>query len=260
MILYQTQEAADDVWGYIDAVKTEIGGLGYVRRESDDCWVWYETFLIPQEVSGSSIDYNSDALVYAIERATKDDVLGNPDFSWVQWHSHAGMDVFWSSTDTDDQIDAMRKASGLPHLFSFVGNHAGKYKCRLDIWDHELVPHLTIDIDCGALKDVSWEAHIAAEIKEHVTPKKWPVKHVTKPQTTHSTGWSPAEKDDDTEYVKGTNGTWRPESEQFDTQDDDYNLWHDLDWDKTADLDPDALNAYLASQGFSIIGGEIVDN
>jgi hypothetical protein len=121
------------LWALIRAVETEIGGWGYARLDGDRL-VWEEVFLVPQEVSGSEVDFESTGGdTAAIERAIRDRVLDDPTFVWVSWHSHHTMDPFWSKTD-DARIAAMAKA-GIGRLLSFVGCHDGGHRLRLDVFD-----------------------------------------------------------------------------------------------------------------------------
>jgi hypothetical protein len=121
------------LWAFIRALDTEIGGWGYAKVVGSDL-VWHEVFLIPQEVSGSEVDFEATGGdTAAVERANADGVLEDPSFVWVSWHSHHTMKAYWSKTD-EARIAAMAKA-GVRRLLSFVGSHDGSYRLRLDVFD-----------------------------------------------------------------------------------------------------------------------------
>lgn len=174
MNLYITRWAEDKLWTFIDSVFTEIGGFGYIRKDDEGDLIWYETFVIPQIVSGASVDYSDESLNYAIDKAQKDGVLGQPDHHWMMWHSHANMGAYWSQTDEDDQIDMMRRNAGLPHLFSFVGNRKHEYKMRLDIFNHPLMKQITLeDFTLRAMRNDTAVKEAQADIDQNVEQKKW---------------------------------------------------------------------------------------
>jgi hypothetical protein len=175
--VFITREANEFLWTAIRAVQTEICGMGYLRREPEGDWLWYKTLLGPQEVSGGGADFTDPA--YFIGQAAKDEVLGNPDHSWVWWHSHHTMGAYWSTTD-EEGVETWRDQSGLPHVFSFVGNHKGEYRLRLDVFDHELLPQITFDIDSLVVeRDLSITEEVERDIKCFVSAKKYEPK-VTK--------------------------------------------------------------------------------
>ncbi len=121
------------LWAFIRAVETEIGGWGYAKLDGTDL-LWHEVFLIPQEVSGSEVDFEATGGdTVAIERANADGVLEDPSFVWVSWHSHHTMKAYWSKTD-EARIAAMAR-TGVRRLLSFVGSHDGSYRLRLDVFD-----------------------------------------------------------------------------------------------------------------------------
>lgn len=163
------------LWAFIRSLKTEVGGMGYATLDGDNV-LWRETFLIPQEVSSSEVDFeatNGDSV--AIERATADGVLDDPSFIWVSWHSHHTMDAFWSGTD-DKRINAIGKM-GVKRLVSFVGAHDGTYKLRADIFDvqaHDVnLGQVTIsDLTLGRASDDFTQA-ISDEIDANVKTRKY---------------------------------------------------------------------------------------
>lgn len=160
------------LWAFIRAVDTEIGGWGYARLDGSDL-TWYEVFLVPQEVSGAEVDFEAtggDAA--AVERAIADDVLADPSFVWVSWHSHHTMEPYWSKTD-ESRIAAIAK-TGVKRLLSFVGSHNGDYKLRLDVFDvqaHDIaLPQVSLtDLRLESPADDEFTASIKQDIAANVT-------------------------------------------------------------------------------------------
>lgn len=236
MKLHMTQEVHDKFWAYIDNIDKEIGGFGYVRIDGDS-WIWHDIFIVEQEVSGGSVDYTPAGIASAIERAAEDGVLGAVDHAWVVWHSHVNMNAYWSSTDVEDQIHKFRDMSGLPWLFSVVGNKRRDYSARLDLWDHALVPAITFDkVELHTLADPAVREAVQADIDSLVTTKTWSKTGPNTP-TKAVTRYAPDPRfddlDDDDEFVQGKDGTWRRESKQHEVSIDDIldsEWWDDVDW------------------------------
>lgn len=176
-----TLEVRKKVWALIDNTSTEIGGFGYAALEDDGkSLIWYDVFLVPQEVSGSSVDYEAKGLAYAIDRAGEDGVLAQKDHVWVSWHSHNSMDSFWSPTDED--CIKIYGRGGMPLLLSFVGNHKHEFKARLDFFgvEHRGVKLPTVRMNLDQIKLDGEEPvdpyveEIKREIKEFVD-ERWTV-------------------------------------------------------------------------------------
>lgn len=167
------------LFAFIRAKTVEVGGMGYARLEDDGTIHWRETFLIPQEVSSTEVDFEStNGDTVAIERAITDGVLDDPNFVWVSWHSHHTMQAYWSGTD-DKRIAAMSKV-GVKRLLSFVGCHDGSYELRLDVFG---VAAHGIDLGQVTVSKLAltrepqvpdeFTAQIRAELDENVKSKKY---------------------------------------------------------------------------------------
>lgn len=128
MKIVLTREVNDRLDQVVALCKGEVGGLGYARVEDEDTIIVDEIFLVPQQVSSGGVDFDSDAISIAIEKAIEDDRLNDLRFSW---HSHGNLGVFWSSTDEGGIRDYLE--GGAPWLASMVVNHKGDTKARLDI-------------------------------------------------------------------------------------------------------------------------------
>ncbi len=177
MRIFTTSDVKLKLWTLIESIDTEVGGFGYGFLTDEKDLLWQDVFLVPQLVSGSEVAFDGDGITAAIERAATDDVLGQPGFVWVSWHSHHTMKAFWSSTDED--CIRTYGAAGVKHLLSFVGCHDHDYRMRLDFFgvkhDGFEIPQVTI----GDLRliadplDSAFDA-IGKEIAANV--KKAPVK------------------------------------------------------------------------------------
>jgi len=163
------------LWAFIRSVETEIGGWGYARVHGGEI-VWRDVFLVPQEVSGSEVDFEATGGdTVAVERAIKDGVLEDPSFLWVSWHSHHTMKPYWSTTD-NSRIAAMAK-TGITRMLSFVGCHDGNYRMRLDVFDVHLHDIALSQLSLHDLKlvhdpDDEFEVLISREVAANVKELK----------------------------------------------------------------------------------------
>lgn len=163
------------LWSFIRSVNTEIGGWGYARVHGGEI-LWREVFLVPQDVSGSEVDFEgTGGDTAAVERAIEDGVLEDPSFLWVSWHSHHTMKPYWSKTD-NSRIAAMTK-TGITRLLSFVGCHDGDYRMRLDVFDvhlHDIaLSQLSLhDLNMVSDPDDEFEALIGREVAANVKELK----------------------------------------------------------------------------------------
>jgi hypothetical protein len=128
------QEPWDRMWAYVDECPDEVACFGYVKADEEiGAFYVYELFLVPQEVSGAEVDFVSDGLPYAVERAVKD---GKIEDLRVCIHSHVNMPTSFSSKDED----MIRKVAtgGTPWFISAVFNKKGETNGRVDLFDSVL--------------------------------------------------------------------------------------------------------------------------
>lgn len=114
---------------YVRLIDAEIGMFGYVTMKDGDFYV-DDVFLVEQTVTGSSVDFADEGLEYAIQRAIKDDRIGDLMFCC---HSHVNMGAFWSPTD-EDMIEGMNNGM-TPYLVSLVINKRGETEQRVDFYN-----------------------------------------------------------------------------------------------------------------------------
>lgn len=158
---------------YIDAADGEISGLGRVKMNGSVLTV-EEIFLFKQVCSSASTVLSDDDvanfLIEAVDRGI------DPSELKLWWHSHAKMNVFWSKTD-DDNIETF--ANGW--MLSIVGNKAGNYLCRVDLYEP-----LRLTLDKLPLQIIlPYDPEIDQKAADEVAEK---VKHIRYIQPVH-TGW-----------------------------------------------------------------------
>jgi hypothetical protein len=161
---------AQHVWEYIDEVvklvPAEVGGVGYVTETPNGNLYVDEVFLMDQEVSMASVEFKGDAIAAAIERSVKDGRIEDLRFSW---HSHANMDVYWSTTD-ETGIEAYLRG-GMPWLASYVVNKAKKDTARIDVQNVPVLGTVTFEnLKVERVQEFDpTEGRAASDVKEYVT-------------------------------------------------------------------------------------------
>ncbi|MFY9457352.1 MAG: hypothetical protein WAP23_00245 [Candidatus Spechtbacterales bacterium] len=114
---------AEKLWGFVRAVPGEINGLGLVERRGNDLWI-EEVFILQQSANAAHAEIDGAAFNrYIVE-------CDDPSKIRFQWHSHGKIGVFFSPEDRR----TISKWTG-EYLISLVVNKAGKYECRLDIFE-----------------------------------------------------------------------------------------------------------------------------
>jgi hypothetical protein len=118
---------------YISECQYEISGLGTVELRNGMLEVT-EIYLLDQVVSsGETVLTPESMAVFMAEAPSKGIDVGKVRL-W--WHSHATHSVYWSPTD-EQAIDSFDTA---PWIVSIVGNHAGDYLARIDLFPSESIP------------------------------------------------------------------------------------------------------------------------
>ena len=128
-------EAAEKLRLYVLCCPFEISGLGEVEIQPDRFLV-RDVFLLKQRCYHTYTellpDYLARFLISFVEQGR------DPSRLKLWWHSHAGMEVFWSPID-----DYTARGFQNDFMLSFVTNKAGVQRCRLDIYQP-----LKLTIDC----------------------------------------------------------------------------------------------------------------
>lgn len=123
-------EAWEKILAYVDLIDKEIAAFGYIEPHESGYMYVKDVFLVPQEVSGSEVDFTSEGLNYAVEKSIEDDC---PEQLRFLMHSHVNMGAFWS--DTDEQMIEKLGSTGAPWFVNVVMNKKGEHKCRLDLFE-----------------------------------------------------------------------------------------------------------------------------
>jgi len=119
---------------YITQCKYEISGLGTVEANENGDLEVTELYLLDQVVSSGDTELPCESVAKFMAEAPDKGI----DLSKVRlwWHSHATMSVYWSPTDEA----AINSFDASPWFVSIVGNHAGDYLARIDLFPTELTP------------------------------------------------------------------------------------------------------------------------
>jgi proteasome lid subunit RPN8/RPN11 len=176
-----TPSAQRKLHGYIRRCPEEISGLGTVAV-IDGRLVITDVFLLDQEVTPSETVLSAltiaEFLCTALERGI------NPAEVRLWWHSHARHDTYFSGTDQQTIEDTFDLS---PWWLSVVGNHAGSYRARLDLYPTKEMPlRLTKPVALSVVPDTEFDAEIDAAIGRHVQFPKPLVKAVAKGKPTRT--------------------------------------------------------------------------
>ena len=125
--LYLLPEVEERMRHYTNLAAGEVSGLGTVEQ-FDGGFLVTDLFLPRQECSpgGTELDQESVAtLLMELDHAGKD-----PGTLKFWWHSHGGLDTFWSRTDEE----CVNNLANGDYLLSLVTNKRGDVLARLDIF------------------------------------------------------------------------------------------------------------------------------
>jgi proteasome lid subunit RPN8/RPN11 len=111
-----------------DQFKSEVGGFMIAMPDKDGNIIISEPEILKQEVTGGTTEMDKDAVAdYYVKCAEKH----GAGVRFVWWHSHANMDAFWSTTDTD----TMKEYSSGDWSAFLVVNIRQAYKFRVSVWN-----------------------------------------------------------------------------------------------------------------------------
>ena len=187
----------EDTWQqlkeYTELCPTEVAAMGYVTLDGPVVEV-HEVFLVPQVVSGSSVEFMETGFPWAVNKALVD---GRIDELRFCWHSHVNFGASFSTTD-EEMIRKVRDHGPIPWLASVILNKKGETAAQIDYFDlgpgiSEFCNHvpLKLDVEVGEMPDVEKREE---ELVEFLTIKKPEPKKSMPPV---SSGKSPATKADE---------------------------------------------------------------
>lgn len=137
------KDLMDKMFGWANAAKGEVSGMGLVRR-AGDIFTIYDVFILPQESDAGYTELDRDGLAkLSMDLHKKGAAVKDLRF-W--WHSHADFGVFFSSTD-DTCANALLGANGEWGV-SIVVNKKRDYLSRIDLYDplHVTITGKPVDI------------------------------------------------------------------------------------------------------------------
>lgn len=151
----------------IQGCELEISGLGEVERIGNDFLIC-NIHLFEQEVSHSETNLSTRDVGSYIYRLIKEGA--DPSNLKFWWHSHAYGRLFWSFKD-------MKVIDGFQNcwMISYVGNHAGDYKLRLDIYGEVRLALNNLRLKLYMPEDNILRQNLREEIRQKVKVKKIPI-------------------------------------------------------------------------------------
>lgn len=181
---------------YCDLCPVEVAAMGYATLEDNIVKV-NEVFLVPQTVSGTSVEFMSTGFPWAVNKALKE---GRIDELRFCWHSHVNFGAFFSSTDKD-MVRKVRDHGPIPWFASVVLNKKGETHAQLDYFHlgegvGNFCQHLTLELDVAIGEIPEDDTEIREEELSHFLTMKKTTVSKTKTVTTTS-GKSPATKADE---------------------------------------------------------------
>lgn len=175
MRLVIKESEMEKLWKYTDLCNDEIAAFGYITAQDDGDLFVDEVFLVPQQVSGAEVDFMSQGLPYAIQKASVDGRLNDLRFLW---HSHVNMGVSHSHVD-ETMIASIRDSGPIPWLVTAIFNKKGDTNGRLDLFKNAITlpgcNHIS-GIKLGVFTDAPPEEKDEATLKEIealVKKRKW---------------------------------------------------------------------------------------
>ncbi len=124
------QDEWDRFWSYVDECPWEVAAFGYIKPDEElNALYVSELFLVPQKVHGTEVDFTSEGLPYAVEKAMKEGRIEELRFCI---HSHVNMGTGFSNTD-DEMIEKMGQY-GAPWFASAIFNKKGDTNGRVDLF------------------------------------------------------------------------------------------------------------------------------
>lgn len=160
-------EAKEKLDAYVSLAKGEISGLGKVKRLKRGVLLIEDVFIFSQKCTPTST--NLDRM--AVADFLTDMITAGEDSSAIKlwWHSHADMEVYWSTTD-DRTIYGFNNE----WMLSVVVNFFGDSLCRIDAFQpmqttaHDLSLQVLLSIEPEALELLRQE--VALKVV-HTDPK-----------------------------------------------------------------------------------------
>jgi len=156
------------LFGYVDAARGEIGGLGEAVLSGKSLRI-KNVYLLPQTAFDAGFFIDATQIAKFLERLDKE---GKKIAINLWWHSHGFTSLFWSKDD-EDTIESFGKQA--PWWISLLLNKEGEIKVRLDIFSpfRLVIDNLPIRVIVSRnfLKE-EWYQEVREMVKER-RDKQW---------------------------------------------------------------------------------------
>lgn len=163
------REMLIEIFAYVDEVSGEISGLGDVEVEGEVLKIT-RLRMFKQECTGSETTIKPEHL----EELTVACAAGNEDASKIRfwWHSHAGMQTFWSKTD-DECVQSLLGCFQ-NYVLSIVVNKKRDLLARVDYMCEALgrkvqITHHRLEVEVTEEAPAALKERVTATVKEFVT-------------------------------------------------------------------------------------------
>jgi hypothetical protein len=187
-----TPQAKEKLDIYIEAANGEISGLGVVEQAGTNFLI-RDVYLFAQTCSPVSTVLAPDDIANFLLQTVQQGL--DPSELKLWWHSHDRMNVFWSQTD-----DETAASFGNGWMLSVVGNKAGDYLCRLDLYDPLRLTMDRLPMQIYLPRDPDVEATLYAEVKAKVRMNTYVRPSVQHNPVQPRQGWATVQDEDDPPY------------------------------------------------------------
>jgi len=132
---------------WVNLARGAGSGRGPVVARHDGALLIEEVYLIEQECTGSHTELDDQAVAQLLVQLDAEGIDIGTIRCW--WHSHGGMQAYWSSTDTA----CVAGLANDSYLVSLVTNKHGQDRLRVDLYQpfHATFDNLPLQIAVGDL-------------------------------------------------------------------------------------------------------------
>lgn len=188
-----TEETWKQIEEYTELCSTEIAAMGYVKLDGPVAVV-DEVFLVPQVVSGASVEFVETGFPWAVNKAMREGRLDELRFCW---HSHVNFAARFSDTDKD-MIRRVRDSGPIPWFVSTILNKKGETWSQIDYFAtggelEEFCNHVSLPLDTQVGEPIDYDP----TLREEEMVKFLTMKPKAETKVTKGTGKTAATKADE---------------------------------------------------------------
>lgn len=152
------------MFGWCRAAKSEVSGLGLVRKVEANTFLVYDAFIMKQYCSGGWTELDGDAKALFMRQLRDKGIPYSECKFW--WHTHYNFGVGWSGTDEENARRLVKQAKDW-HV-STVINQMGDHLTRVDYNSPEvLMDAVETKVEGGRKSN---RRRFAADIAKYVMP------------------------------------------------------------------------------------------